>query len=81
MGYKEMKFLNKIEEASIEDLEKIYRKLESIYNKLLIKQNIDLKKCFCGGNENFLLELKKSFSKAVEINLLVSFLLESGVRS
>lgn len=80
MGYKEMKFLNKIEEASIEDLEKIYRKLESIYNKLLIKQNIDLKKCFCGGNENFLLELKKSFSKAVEINLLVSFLLESGVR-
>lgn len=80
MGYKEMKFLNKIEEASIEDLERIYRKLESIYSQLLIKQDIDLKKCFCGGNENFLLELKKSFSKAVEINILVSFLLESGIR-
>jgi len=80
MSFKEKKFLNKIEKSSIEDLETIYQKLESIYMQLLLNQNIDLKKCFYGGNENYLLELKKSISKAAEINILVSFLLESGVR-
>jgi len=80
MRYKEKKLLNKIEETSIEDIDRMYQRLENAYSQLLKKQNIDIEKCFCGGNENFLLELKKSFSKATEINLLVSFLLESGVR-
>ncbi|MGB9977611.1 DEAD/DEAH box helicase family protein [Thermovenabulum sp.] len=69
-----------LNDITLEDVGKIYKKLENIYNQLLLKQNIELKKCFCGGNENFLIELKKSFSKAIEINLIVSFLLESGVR-
>jgi len=81
MDLKEIKLIHEdLKEVTIEDVEKIYRNLENIYNQLLMKQNIDIQKCFCGGNENFLLELKKSFSKAVEINLIVSFLLESGVR-
>lgn len=80
MMFKEKEFLNRIEEVSLEDLESIYRELESIYGQLLIKQDMDLKKCFCGGKDNFLPELKKSISEAVEINFLVSFLLESGIR-
>ncbi|MGB9812181.1 MAG: phospholipase D-like domain-containing protein [Thermovenabulum sp.] len=69
-----------LNDITLEDVDKIYKKLENIYNQLLLKQYIEFKKCFCGGNENFLIELKKSFSKAIEINLIVSFLLESGVR-
>ncbi|ABP65679.1 type III restriction enzyme, res subunit [Caldicellulosiruptor saccharolyticus DSM 8903] len=65
---------------SIEDVAEIYKDLENIYNQLLSKHGIDIQKCFCGANENFLEELKKAFSKAVEINMIVSFLLESGVR-
>ncbi|MDN5302187.1 MAG: hypothetical protein PWQ60_1701 [Thermoanaerobacteraceae bacterium] len=81
MDLKEIKLIHEnLKEVTIEDVEKIYRNLENIYNQLLMKQNIDIQKCFCGGNENFLLELKKSFSKAAKINLIVSFLLESGVR-
>jgi hypothetical protein len=67
MMFKEKEFLNRIEEVSLEDLESIYRELESIYGQLLIKQDMDLKKCFCGGKDNFLPELKKSISEAVEI--------------
>ena len=80
MNITEKKLFNKIDKASIEDIESIYRNLESAYSQLLIKNNIHLKKSFFGGNEDFLLELKRSFSKAIEINLLVSFLLESGIR-
>lgn len=53
MMFKEKEFLNRIEEVSLEDLESIYRELESIYGQLLIKQDMDLKSAFAEARTTF----------------------------
>lgn len=69
-----------INQTDLDEIKDIYRKIEQRYEKLTQQAGFQNIKCFTGGNENFLTELRKAIQKAVEINIIVSFLLESGVR-
>ncbi|MEZ0537675.1 DEAD/DEAH box helicase family protein [Caldicellulosiruptoraceae bacterium PP1] len=69
-----------LQQAEMDQIKDIYKNIEEIYKRLLSNNGIQIKKCFTGGNVDFLTELKKAFKNAVEINIIVSFLLESGVR-
>jgi HKD family nuclease len=81
MGFEKVhkieEYLNQIELHEIKD---VYRKIEQRYKALIQQAGLQNVKCFTGDNEDFLTELRRAIKRAVEINFIVSFLLESGVR-
>ncbi|WP_027308515.1 DEAD/DEAH box helicase family protein [Caloramator sp. ALD01] len=81
MGVEKLELLNRgLKDIEYKDIGDVYRKIEELYKRLQLNQGIDLKKCFTGCSDVFLTELKKAFGRANEINIIVSFLMESGVR-
>lgn len=81
MGIEKLEILNKeLKEIEYKDIGDVYKNIEEIYKRLQFNKGIDIVKCFTGCSEIFLAELKKAFRKAKEVNIIVSFLMESGVR-
>ncbi|SHK05347.1 PLD-like domain-containing protein [Anaerobranca californiensis DSM 14826] len=70
----------KLEKKNLVEIADAYESLEKIYRGFLSEKGVNIVKCFTGYSDIFLTELKKSFSKSREINLIVAFLMESGVR-
>ncbi|WP_252225793.1 DEAD/DEAH box helicase family protein [Caldicoprobacter algeriensis] len=77
---KTIKIDSYINEAGLNQIKEIYKKIEERYKNLLQQAGLSNIRCFTGGNQDFLTELRNAIKNAVEIDIIVSFLLESGVR-